>query len=137
MTEDEYSGIIGGTITILLLIIVGILMIFGLWWGIKKMSVWSSSKSGEAELAQADWNRQIAVREAKAKEESASLLAQAEVIRAQGVAKANQIIGQSLEHNESYLKYLWIQNLQNEHNQIIYVPTESNLPILEANRLKK
>lgn len=118
-------------------IILGIVLIFSVWYVSKKISIWSASMSGQAELAQADWNRQIAVREAKAKEESAALLAQAEVIRAQGVAKANQIIGQSLEHNESYLKYLWIQNLQNEKNQIIYVPTEANLPILEATRTIK
>jgi hypothetical protein len=103
----------------------------------KEYGVWSMSKDGEAELAKADWNRQIAVREAKAKMESAKLLAQAEIERAKGVAEANRIIGDSLKGNEDYLRYLWIDNLQNEHNQVIYVPTEANLPILEANRIKK
>lgn len=97
--------------------------------------VWSQGKAGQAELQRADWNRQILVREAKAKEESAVLLAQAEVERAKGVAKANKIIGDSLRNNEAYLRYLWMDNLQNEHNQVIYVPTEANLPILEAKRL--
>lgn len=99
-------------------------------------SVWSAGKTGQAELQQADWNRQIAVREAHAKEESAILLAQAEVERAKGVAKANKIIGDSLRNNEAYLRYLWIDNLQNDKNQVIYVPTEANLPILEASRFK-
>ena len=67
--------------------------------------------------------------------ESASLLAEAEVERAKGVAKANKIIGNSLKGNEDYLRYLWVNNLQNEHNQVIYIPTEANMPILEASRL--
>jgi hypothetical protein len=108
--------------------------IFGICAAQKKYSVWSKAKEGQAALAKADWDRQIAVREAKAKEDSAHLLANAEVIRAQGVAKANKIIGESLQNNEAYLRYLWVNNLQNEHNQVIYVPTEANLPILEASR---
>ncbi|MDX1941448.1 MAG: hypothetical protein SFU99_12900 [Saprospiraceae bacterium] len=99
-----------------------------------KYNVWSSGLAGEAELKQADWNRQIAVREAQAKEQAAVSLAQAEVERAKGVAQANKIIGDSLRNNEDYLRYLWINNLENEKNQVIYVPTEANLPILEATR---
>ena len=60
-------------------------------------NVWASEKKGQAELAQATSNRKIAVQEAEAKKESAVLLADAEVLRAQGVAKANQIIGESLK----------------------------------------
>lgn len=115
-----------------------ILIIIALIWGICALyadySVWSQGKSGQAELQRADWNRQIAVREAKAKEQSAILLAQAEVERAKGVAKANKIIGESLKDNEAYLRYLWINNLETSKNQVIYVPTEANLPILEASR---
>ncbi len=120
--------------------ILGLGILIGGGFGIaamsSKYSVWSQAKAGQASLARADWDRQIAVREAKAKEESAVLLARAEVERAKGVAAANKIIGDSLNNNESYLRYLWIQNLANEKNQVIYVPTEANLPILEAARLK-
>ena len=78
----------------------------------------------------------VAVAEAKAKMESASLLAQAEVARAKGVAQANQIIGESLKNNEAYLRYLWINDIgQNTGKTVVYVPTEGNLPILEATRL--
>lgn len=51
--------------------------------------VWQQNKEGEAELARAEQNRQIAIQEAKAKEESAKSLANAEIIRAEGIAKAN------------------------------------------------
>ena len=105
--------------------------------GYQKYNVWSSSKDGQAQLAEADYNRQIAVREADAKAASAVELAKAEVIRAKGVAKANKIIGKSLEGNEAYLRYLWIQNLESDQNKVIYVPTEANLPILEASRLSQ
>lgn len=127
------------SIAIMVILFAGISLLVAIIWGIfalsKKYSVWSQGMTGKAELSRADWNRQIVVREAEAKKEAAISLAQAEVERAKGVAQANKIIGQSLEDNEAYLRYLWIENLQNEHNQVIYVPTEANLPILEANRL--
>ncbi len=97
--------------------------------------VWQREMAGKAELAEAEWSKQIAIQEAKAKYESAIELAKAEVERAKGVAEANKIIGESLEGNESYLRYLWIQALQEDTNSVIYVPTEANLPILEAGRL--
>jgi hypothetical protein len=63
-------------------------------------------------------------------------LAEADVIRAEGVSRANKIIGDSLQGNEGYLRYLWIQGLQTNQMQVVYVPTEANLPILEVNRLR-
>mgnify|MGYP001768770696 CR=1 FL=1 len=60
--------------------------------------------------------------------------AEIEVAKAEGVSKSNQIIGDSLKSNESYLKYLWIRSLKDTKNQVIYVPTEAGLPILEASR---
>jgi hypothetical protein len=117
-----------------------IVVIFALlaFWGVhalyKNYSVWSSEKTGEAELSRATWNRQISVQEAEARLESAKLDAQAEVERAKGTAEANQIIS-NVEFSEDYLKYLYIEGLKHNNNQIIYVPTESQLPILEATRL--
>lgn len=131
---------------ILLLILSGIGILFlvvGLFWGCCALSqvynVWSAAKDGQAQLAQADYNRQIAVREAAAKMDAATDLAQAEIIRAQGLAKANQILGASLSgpEGEAYLRYLWIQNMGDTKNQVIYVPTEANLPITEAGRAIK
>jgi regulator of protease activity HflC (stomatin/prohibitin superfamily) len=99
-------------------------------------TVWAQGKEGEAELARAESNRQIKTLEAKAHEESAKFLANAEIIRAEGVAKANKIIGDSLKNNDSYLRYLWVQGLNTNKTQVIYVPTEANLPIMEATRLQ-
>jgi regulator of protease activity HflC (stomatin/prohibitin superfamily) len=105
-------------------------------WGCPKYDVYSKKMEGEAILAHAQSSREVAVAEAKAKMESAALLAKAEIERARGVAEANKIIGESLKNNEEYLRYLFVNNLENTKNQVIYIPTEANLPILEANRKK-
>ena len=109
-------------------------LIFGGCWGYPQWNVYSMRLEGESELQKAEFSKRVAVQEAQAKKDSASLLAEAEVARAEGVAKANKIIGDSLKGNEVYLHYLWIHSLEDTKNQIIYVPTETNLPILEATR---
>lgn len=114
-----------------------LLLIVGSMWGCPQYYVYHQKMMGEAELAKANYSKQVAVQEAKAKEESASFLAQAEIIKAGGVAKANEIIGSSLKNNESYLRWLWIEGLKEKGNEVIYVPTEANLPILEAGKRKK
>lgn len=97
--------------------------------------VYNARKTGEAELAQADGNRQIKVQEAKASFESADYTAQAEVRKAQGVAQANKIMADSLGGPEGYLRWKYIDMLQENHNATtIYIPTEAGLPILEAGK---
>ncbi len=123
------SKLVGWIITAVL---VGGLGIVALAWVIPQYNVWSQNMKGQANLRQQEWEKQIAVEEAKAEKESATLKAEAEVERAKGVAEANKIIGDSLDGNESYLRYLWIQTLSDPTNSTIYVPTEANLPILEA-----
>lgn len=102
--------------------------------GCPSYNVYSARMHGEAELAQASQNRQIKVQEAQALAESAGFQAQAEITRASGVARANQIIGDSLKNNEAYLRYLYVNNLADTKDQVIYVPTEGGLPILEAGK---
>lgn len=118
-----------------------VMVVAGLWgyynFVYPYVHVWQQGMVGQAELARAESNRQIATCEAMAKKESSKALADAEVIRAEGVAKANKIIGDSLTGNEGYLRYLWIQGLQTNQMQVVYVPTEANLPIMEARRLEK
>lgn len=109
-------------------------LVWAAMWGLPKYGVYKQALAGEAELANAEYSRQVAVREAQAKKDSAVLLAAAEVERAKGVAQANKIIGDSLKDNEAYLRYLFVNNLADTKDQIIYVPTEANLPLLEASR---
>lgn len=94
---------------------------------------------GRAQLAQATANRRIQVEDATAARDSAVMLAEAEVSRAKGVAEANRIVAEGLGGPEGYLRYLYIEGLKQAQNagaQIIYVPTEAGLPILEAGRFK-
>jgi regulator of protease activity HflC (stomatin/prohibitin superfamily) len=112
-----------------------ILPIVGVVWGYQKFKVYSAEQSGKAELAQAEWNRQIIVRQAQAKKDAASLEAEAEVARAGGVAQANKIIADGLGGPEGYLRYLYIHMLEESTDkQVIYIPTEAGLPILEAGK---
>jgi regulator of protease activity HflC (stomatin/prohibitin superfamily) len=95
-------------------------------------NVWAQSLQGKAELQKAEYTRQVAVLEAQAKKDSAQQLADAEVIRASGVAKANQIIGNSLKDNREYLQYLYITGIEEgsqKGNVTIYVPTEGGMPV--------
>lgn len=115
---------------------VAVVLLFALLYGVPKYQVWQQGLKGQAELARAEQNRKIAVQEAEAKKDSAKALAEAEVIRAEGIAKANRIIGDSLKENEAYLRYLWIQALTENQQDVIYVPTETGLPILEAGHRK-
>ena len=124
-----------GGITAAVLFVV--LLISGIMVGCPQYNVYNQRMEGEAQLAHATYSKQVAVQEAIAKKEAATNLAQAEVERAKGVAQANQIIGNSLKGNEDYLRYLWIVGLEQGKNEVIYVPTEANLPILEAGRLAK
>jgi len=107
------------------------------FWGCPQYAVYSARKEGEAMLAHAQSSKEVAVAEAKAKMESSALLAQADTIRAHGIAASNYIIGKSLENNPAYLQWLWIDEISKTTNQIIYVPAgEMGMPILEAGRLK-
>lgn len=120
--------------------VVTILILFGCFvillgmWGCPQYNVYSQRLEGEASLAHAHAERQVQIQDAQAKLESAKSLAQAEVEHAKGVAEANKIIGESLKSNEAYLRYLWIRGLQDKENNVIYVPTEAGLPLLEAGK---
>ena len=121
-------------------IAVGVVVIGGLIFiGGPQYNVWQQSLAGKAELQKAEYTRQVAVLEAQAKKDSAQQLADAEIIRAQGVAKANEIIGNSLKDNREYLQYLYITGIEDgskNGNVTIYVPTEGGMPVptLQMNR---
>ena len=104
-----------------------------LFWVFPTYNVWAREMRGKAQLREAQWNRQIAIEEAQANLESEKLNAQAEIERAKGAAEAIRIEGGSLTDN--YIKYLWVRQLATGDKQLIYVPTEAGLPVLEAGRL--
>ena len=86
-------------------------------------------------VCQGGTNRRIKIEEAKANLEAEKLNAQAEVERAKGAAEAIKIENGSL--TPAYIQYLWVRQQSNLNDKtVIYVPTETNLPVLEASRNK-
>ena len=136
MRYFEANGNWKGTVMARDAVIAAIVVIAAGMAGCPQYTVWQQGKLGEAALRRAEQDRQIAVQEAQAKMDSASLLAQAEVARANGVAQANKIIGDSLKGNEAYLRYLWVTEVaaNQQGKTVVYVPTEGNMPILEAGK---
>jgi len=105
-------------------------------------NVYSQSMAGKAALAEAESTRQVRVLEAKAKEEAATLEGQAETIRAKASAQAIAALKQELGSSEAYLRWLYIQGLQEQSNSpnektVVYIPTDGlvPLPIAESTRL--
>lgn len=103
-------------------------------WAFPQYKVYSRELNGKAELREAEWNKKIQIEAAIAEKEAAKLKAESEVIRAGGIAEANKIISDSI--TENYIRYKFIEGLNDGHTEVIYVPTEANLPILEATRSK-
>jgi len=99
-------------------------------WGCPRYKVWSAEMKGRAEMAEAEQNKQIQIEEAKANLEAQRLNSEAEVVRAEGMAKAIEIENGKL--TESYIHYLWVRNIDKMDGEKIYIPTEANMPILEA-----
>ncbi|MDQ5950980.1 MAG: hypothetical protein QG639_257 [Patescibacteria group bacterium] len=121
----------------LVILVIGVIAgFFSLFYVWPKYKIWQREQAGRSALAEAEWSKKIAVEEARARLESEKFNALAEIERAKGVAQSNAIIGDSLKGNDEYLRYLWITHVESGQNkQVIYVPTEAGLPILEAQRL--
>lgn len=115
-------------------IIIGIVVLFIIWlWAYPQYRVWQQGLAGQAKLREAEYSRRVQVLEAQARLDSEKLNAQSEVVRAEGVAKSNEIISTSID--EQYIRYLWVKTLDGSNSQIIYIPTEGGLPITEAGRV--
>jgi len=105
---------------------------FGLW-GCPTYRVWQQEMEGKAEFAKAEQNRRIRIEEARANLEAEKLNAEAEVERAKGAAQAIKIENGSL--TSKYIQYLWVRQQSTLNDKtVIYIPTEGNLPILEAGK---
>mgnify|MGYP003959257965 CR=1 FL=1 len=141
MNKELKSVII--TLSIILAFIIGIVSVS--MYVFPKYRIYKQDLRGQAELREKEWTKKVLVEEAKAERDSASLYAEASIVkatgwanaeveRAKGVAEANEIIGESLKENEEYLKYLWVKGLQDGSSEVIYIPTEANMPILEAGK---
>ena len=125
-----------GSIIALIVISVVILTAFLVGW--PRYNVYRQEMAGRAAYAQAEQDRRIRVLEAQAALDSAELTAQAEIARARGTNEANRIMADSLGGPDNYLRWSYINMLQETagrgDRQVIYIPTEAGMPILEAGR---
>ncbi len=125
--ENNFNKVIGIAILVIIVVV-------GVAFGIPWYTVWQQEMAGKAEFAKAEQNRKIKIEEAKANLEAEKLNAQAEVERAKGAAEAIRIENGSI--TPTYIQYLWVRQQSNLNDKtVIYVPTETNLPILESPRM--
>lgn len=97
-------------------------------------NVWSQEMEGKAEFAKAEQNRKIKIEEARANLEAEKLNAQAEIEKAKGAAEAIKIENGSI--TPTYIQYLWVRQQSDLSDKtVIYIPTESNLPLLESTKM--
>jgi len=106
-----------------------LVLVFAIMAGCPQYTVYEQRLKGEAELARASQNRQILVQQASAEKEAATQR-----------AAAIEIMGKAAKEYPEYRQQEFIGAFaeaikDGSINQIIYVPTEANIPITEAHRL--
>ena len=126
-----FSVTIGSIIAIVIVVAIALI-------GLPSYNVYSKQMQGKAAYEEAVQNRRIRVLEAQALLDSAQLTAQAEVARARGTNEANRIMAESLGGPDNYLRWSYINMLGETSGkpgrEVIYIPTEATMPILEASR---
>lgn len=125
---------------VIAILIIGLIGVAALMFGLPVYNVWQQEMAGKAEMAKAEQNRRILVEEAKAKLEAEKLNAQAEIERARGMAEAMKVENGTL--NETYNQYLFIRTLEKLADkgslpQIIYLPSEGMIPVMDLNKNSK
>jgi len=124
--KDLFSGI--AMLALAVGLVVGIIFGGVAIWSL--LRVYNATSIGKAELARADQNRQILITQAKAEKEAAEL--RAEAIHVMGKAAKDFPEYRQQEFMAAFGEALREGNI----SQIIYVPTEANIPVLEASRLR-
>jgi hypothetical protein len=118
---------------------VGVCVLVLIFWGLvgyPHWRVWASHQEGLADLQLARNEQQIQIAQAQSRFDAAELNKKAAVIEAQAVALQIEAIGAQLTEHGLYLRWQWIKMMEERpESSTIYVPTEANIPILEAMRL--
>lgn len=100
-------------------------------WIVPTYNVWAAGKAGEATLMRAEQEKQIQIEQAKAELESAKL-------RAQAIETIGEMAKKYPEYREQEFIAAFGEAIQSgEIDQIIYVPTEANIPITESRRMSR
>src|SRR5579863_10280186 len=100
MSDGTVAGVFG-TVCAMTVVV----LICGALYGCPQYNVYTQRMDGEAELAKAQYSKQVAVQTSQAKLDAAKLEAETDVTRAEGVAKANKILADGLGGPEGYLRW--------------------------------
>lgn len=107
---------------------VGVSVFIGVILGYQEFKVYSSAQSGIARLKESESSKQILVQQALAEKEAASLKADAIRIMGQAAKEFPEY------RNQEFIAAFGDALKDGKISQIIYVPTEANIPILEAGK---
>lgn len=110
------------------LVILSIVAILLFFVGVPHYRVWTAGMAGKAALMKAEQEKKIQIEQAKAEVESARLRAQ-----------AIELVGAAAQKYPEYRTQEFIAAFgeaikSGEVEQIVYVPTEANIPIVEVKR---
>ena len=108
-----------------------VIFVLTLMMGIPVYQVWQQEQAGKAALAKAEQTRQILITQAQAEKDSASL--RAEAIAIVGAAAQKYPEYRQQEFIGAFAEALKEGNIA----QMVYVPTEAMIPIIEKHRLDK
>lgn len=120
-----------GEVGLVLTLAILVLILFGLYlWISPHYRVWSASMEGQAIFAKAEFSKKAQIEQARAEKESALLR-----------SEAIQIVGKASKDFPEYRHQEFIGAFsealkEGNIDQIIYVPTEANIPIIEAKTAK-
>lgn len=111
--------------------------------GIFLLIMLNSIISPRLNLYRANTEKQAVIAEQKAQSEAAEFAARSAVTQAEAKAEAMIIEARALAESQAiiaetltpeYVQYLYVKAIENNPNQVIYIPTETGMPILESGR---
>lgn len=97
-----------------------------------KLNLYKANTEKQSVIREQEAISEAAEYAAKSRVTQATAEGEAKVIEAKALAEAQRIIAETL--TPEYVQYLYVEAIRDNPNQIIYVPTEAGLPILEAGR---
>lgn len=121
--EKNNSVLIGVLITMGIVLVLAFLL-----FGMPMYRVWAANYNGKAILVKAEQTRQVLVTQANAELEAAKA-------RAEAIAIVGEAAQKFPEYRQQEFMGAFAEALrEGKMQQIIYVPTEANIPVMEAGR---
>lgn len=130
---DVVIVFIGKIVAAITLFCVALWMLFGIIS--PQLNLYRANTEKRSAIAEARARSDAAEYEARRAVEIATAEAEADRVRAAGIADANETIAQSL--TPEYVRWYFVDRLDDIDGQIIYVPTEAGVPLPEAGRSVK